>query len=313
MLTAKAATIQAMSVLRADPAEHESDTGRLRVDRFADPAESLEVVVIDGLEVCSDEETREPHRHEYHELIWARSGEGHHQLDGRKVPVEPATITLIGRGQVHVFERARDITGAAIRFSDEMLYAGPQSRSDPSWLLVGGGGRVVHVPADQIPALDAMIASLAAESDSPADECSADLQRHLLSVVLLWIERWFDAERAGCPELNDEALLLYRRFARVLERDFAGHHDVAHYADALTVPAAALSHALVQVSGRSTKELITGRVMVEAARLLRYTQRTMGEIAFLTGFSDPLYFSRAFKRAQGVAPSTYRERVQGRG
>ncbi|MGH2841459.1 MAG: helix-turn-helix domain-containing protein [Solirubrobacteraceae bacterium] len=46
--------------------------------------------------------------------------------------------------------------------------------------------------------------------------------------------------------------------------------------------------------------------------MLRYTARTMGEIAFLTGFSDPLYFSRAFKRHQGVAPSTYRERVQGR-
>ncbi|MDQ3677192.1 MAG: helix-turn-helix transcriptional regulator [Actinomycetota bacterium] len=78
------------------------------------------------------------------------------------------------------------------------------------------------------------------------------------------------------------------------------------------MPPAALSHALVQASGRSTKELVTDRVMVEAARLLRYTERTMGEIAYLTGFSDPLYFSRAFKRHQGIAPSVYRERVRGR-
>jgi len=295
-----------MSILRADP-----DAGRLTVDRFADPAESIDVVSIDGLEVCSDEVTREPHRHDYHELIWARTGEGHHLLDGRKVEVEPRTITLIGRGQVHVVERARGITGSAVRFSDELLHDAPSSRTDPSWLLAGSGGRVVHVPEDAIPAVEATIASLAAESDT-VDECTGDLERHLLSVLLLWIERWYDADRAGCPDTDDEALQLYRRFARVLERDHATHHDVAHYADALAVPPAALSQALVQVTGRSTKELITDRVMVEAARLLRYTERTMGEIAFLTGFSDPLYFSRAFKRHQGVAPSAYRERAQGR-
>jgi AraC family transcriptional activator of pobA len=302
-----------VSVLRAYPADLEGgDDGRLRVDSLADPDEAIEVVLIDGLEVCSDEAAREPHRHDYHELIWARTGEGHHQLDGRKVPVEPGTITLIGRGAVHVFERAHEITGAAIRFGDELLHAGPHSRSDPSWLLVGGGGgRVVHVPPEQMPALEAMIANLAAESDGAHDECSADLQRHLLSVVLLWIERWFDAQHAECPVAGDEAVQLYRRFARVLERDHAAHHEVAHYADALAVPASALSLALVQATGRSTKELITDRVMVEAARLLRYTERTMGEIAYLTGFSDPLYFSRAFKRHQGVAPSTYRDRVQG--
>ncbi|MGH2920188.1 MAG: helix-turn-helix domain-containing protein [Solirubrobacteraceae bacterium] len=302
-----------MSVLRADPTDLERDDGRLRVDRLADPAEALEVVLIDGLDVCSDEVAREPHRHDYHELIWARTGEGHHQLDGRRVPVEPRTITLIGRGQVHVFERAKAITGAAIRFGDELLHGGgAPSRADPSWLLVGGGGRVVHVPEDGVAGLDATVAGLAAESDGSGDECTADLQRHLLSVLLLWIERWYDAEHAGSCDAGDEALELYRRFARVLEQDYAAHHDVAHYADALAVPQAALSQALVQTSGRSTKELITDRVMVEAARLLRYTARTMGEIAFLTGFGDPLYFSRAFKRHQGVAPSTYRERVQGR-
>lgn len=301
-----------MSVLRADPADLEHDDGRLRVDRFADPAESIEVVVIDGLEVCSDEEQREPHRHDYHELIWTRTGQGHHQLDGRRVPVQARTITLIGRGSVHVFERAYEITGAAIRFGDELLRGAPSSREDPSWLLLGGGGRVVHVPEDEIPALDATIASLAAESTRALDEGTADLQRHLLSVVLLWIERWYDAEHADCPAAGDESLQLYRRFARVLERDFAAHHEVAHYADALAVPAAALSQALVQATGRSTKELITDRVMVEAGRLLRYTERTMGEIAYLTGFGDPLYFSRAFKRHHDVAPSTFRERVQGR-
>ena len=36
--------------------------------------------------------------------------------------------------------------------------------------------------------------------------------------------------------------------------------------------------------------------MLEAARLLRFTDLTVGEIAHRVGYDDPLYFSRAFKR-----------------
>ena len=74
-----------MSVLRAEPVSHSGPpNGRLTVDRLADP---LEVVTIDALDVgCEHELARAPHRHDYHELIWARTGSGHHSLDGRTVP-----------------------------------------------------------------------------------------------------------------------------------------------------------------------------------------------------------------------------------
>jgi AraC family transcriptional activator of pobA len=63
---------------------------------------------------------------------------------------------------------------------------------------------------------------------------------------------------------------------------------------------------LAHVTGRTTKQLITDRVMLEAARLLRFTDLTVGEVAFRAGFEDQLYFSRAFKRQYGQAPSAYR-------
>jgi AraC family transcriptional activator of pobA len=62
----------------------------------------------------------------------------------------------------------------------------------------------------------------------------------------------------------------------------------------------------VEASGRTTKELISDRVMLEASRLLLFSDLTIGEIAYRTGFRDQLYFSRAFKRNRGAAPSDYR-------
>ena len=299
-----------MSVPRAEPAsDFGPQNGRLTVDRLADP---VEVVTIDALDVgCEHELARKPHRHDYHELIRTRAGSGHHALDDRTVPVTPGTVTVIGRGQVHVFAHAEGVSGSAVRFGEQLLHAAGPGRADPSWLLAGCGGRVMRVPEDEVAALESTIAVLAAESARPVDERSADLQRHLLSVLLLWVERWYDAERSERPQPHDAAVQLYRRFARVLERDFATHHDAAHYADALTVPPAALSQALTQASGRSTKELVTDRVMIETARLLRFSDRSVSEIAYLTGFGDPLYFSRAFKRHHGAAPSAFRDSARG--
>lgn len=195
-----------------------------------------------------------------------RCGSGVHLVDGDPVDVAPGAVTLIGRGQVHTFERGAGLTGAVVRFSRR-----------------------------------------------PADERTPQLQHHLLSVMLLWVERWYDAVRIEHREPDDAQVELHRRFARLLEHDFARHHDAGHYADALAVPAAALSRALSEATGRTTKELILDRVMLEAARLLRYTDRTAGEVAHATGFADPLYFSRAFKRRFGESPMAYRDHVRGRG
>jgi AraC family transcriptional activator of pobA len=285
----------------------------LEVDRLPEPGQSLEVVIVrDGsFGADSDEGARRPHRHDYHELIWTRCGSGHHLIDGEVSEVRPNTLTLIGRGQVHVFESATAIYGAVVRFGDELL-AGDPGRGNPGWLLGRRESRSLEAPASDVPRLEAMIEALAAETHRPADVCSADLERHLLSVLLLWVERWYDATRTLMREPDDADVQLYRRFVDVLERDFARDHDVGHYADELRVPAPALSRALAQVTGRATKQQITDRVMLEAARLLRFTDLTVGEIAFRVGLGDQLYFSRAFKRHYGESPVAYRERARGR-
>jgi AraC family transcriptional activator of pobA len=283
----------------------------LAVDRMTG---SLQVVLLENATFGTDapQGVREPHRHDYHELIWTRRGEGEHSIDGQPSAVRPGTVTLIGRGQVHVFERARDLSGAVVRFGPQLLHEGG-SRSDPGWLLGSRGARTVEVPPSELAALEATIASLAAESRRPLDASGLDVQRHLLSVLLLWVERWYDATRTERRDDDDTDLQLYRRFDGVLERDFARHHDAGHYADALAVPPAQLSRALAHVTGKATKQLVTDRVMLEAARLLGFTDLTVGEVAFRTGFEDQLYFSRAFKRHHGEAPMTYRARVRGLG
>ncbi|MCW2985477.1 MAG: cupin protein [Conexibacter sp.] len=262
--------------------------------------------MLDGFRV-GEGPIREPHRHDYHELMWLRAGSGVQLVDGEELDIVPGTVTVIARGQVHQFRHAEGLHGALLRISDAALTGGE------GWLLGGrgGGARVIAVPPGERARFEAALGALHAETTRPPDPFAPDLVRHLTSTVLLWLERWHAASRTERPAPDDADVALHRRFAEVLERDFAAHHDVAHYADALALPAAALSRALVAVTGRATKELIVERVMVEAMRLLRFTDATVGEVAFRVGYGDQLYFSRAFKRYAGRAPQAYRTEVHG--
>ena len=276
----------------------------LPLDALPDPGDPIEVRTLAGFSV---KQPRDPHRHDYHELIWVRSGTGRHSIDGIEQPVRPSSITLIGRGQVHVFEQARDLRGGIVRFTEAAVLG-----SAPVWLLAGRGGRTIAVPPGEADTLDALITALERESASPPDVRTPQLQRHLLSALLLMVERWVDAGRIEHPDPDDAEQQLHRRFTELLERDFARHHDAAHYATALGVPPAALSRALSQVTGHGTKELVGERVMLEAARLLRFTDLAVQQVAQAVGFPDPLYFSRAFKRRTGDSPQAYRDRVRGK-
>ena len=282
----------------------------LTVDRLADPGEPAQVVWLDGMEV-RPADRREPHRHDYHELIWIRSGSGRHLIDGAPLPIEENTVTIIGRGQVHVFEEGEDLHGAILRLRDELL-PGDAKRLPAAWLLSGRCGRSMPVPPERADQLEALLRALDDELKRPAGPESSQLLGHLISVVLLWLERWYDASQDDHPDPDEAQVKLLRRFVRVLERDYAGHHDAAHYADELRVPPATLSRALTQVTGRGTKELVLDRVMSEAARLLRFTDQNVQQVAQRVGYDDPLYFSRAFKRHFGDSPMAYRAHARGR-
>jgi AraC family transcriptional activator of pobA len=280
---------------------------------MASPEASLEVEVLADQAYPEDSEcgSRRPHRHAYHELIWTRRGTGSHLIDGERSAIGPQQLTVIGRGQVHVFERAAGLDGAIVRFGDEVLHVEAVARANPSWIVGFKGPHSVLVPDDAVAHLDALVRALAQEERLPLDSRSIDVERHLLCTLLLWVERWHESRRTAHAAADDAAKQLYDRFVEVLERDYARKRGAREYADELGVPQAVLSRALADVTGRRTKELITDRRMLEAVRILRFTDRPIGEAATRAGFDDQLYFSRSFKQYHGKTPTEYRTQMRG--
>jgi AraC family transcriptional activator of pobA len=277
-----------------------SDMAELTVDDLPAEADALEAHSLD-LETIDSGDVREPHRHAYHELIWVRDGSGRHLIDGDPVEFGPRTLTLIAKGQVHQFERADRVSGVVVRFDDEWL-AGSRR-----WLFSGGSCSELRVPEADAPRFDALLDLLREEVERPPEPESTELRSHLLSAALLWAQRWREAELEDGGATSAD-VHLHRAFLEALERDFTTSHEARHFASELGVTTGTLSRTLTKLTGRTTKQLILERVLLEAARLLRFSDLSIKEIAARLGFSDQFAFSKAFKRQRGESPLDFRGR-----
>ncbi len=103
-------------------------------------------------------------------------------------------------------------------------------------------------------------------------------------------------------------------FTELLERQFPiespGQRVKLRSADAfagqLAVHVNHLNRALKEVTGKTTTQLIAGRLVREAHALLKHTAWNIAEISYCLGFEEPAHFSNFFRKHLGVAPSTVR-------
>lgn len=78
------------------------------------------------------------------------------------------------------------------------------------------------------------------------------------------------------------------------------------YAARLAVHVNHLNKVLKENTGRTTTEIISGRVAQEAKLLLRQTNWTISEISDSLGFAEVAHFSNFFKRQTTVSPVAFR-------
>lgn len=103
-------------------------------------------------------------------------------------------------------------------------------------------------------------------------------------------------------------------FIELLERQFPIESDAqviqlkspVDFASVLGIHINHLNKVLKETTGKSTTEIVNGRIAEEAKILLKQTQRNVSEIAFALGFDEVAHFSNFFKKHTTFSPLKYR-------
>lgn len=135
------------------------------------------------------------------------------------------------------------------------------------------------------------------------------LVRHLLDALLVYVLRGW-ASRQGCERgwlsaLDDPSI------ARAIERmhaEPAAAWTVESLAKVARLSRATFARRFVARLGEPPLEYLTRWRMTLAARLLIDGGASVSEVAGQVGYTSEFAFSRAFKRARGMAPAVFRRR-----
>ena len=71
-----------------------------------------------------------------------------------------------------------------------------------------------------------------------------------------------------------------------------------------------LCHAFKRQTGTSVAKFITSRRIYMAKKMLKDSFATITDIGYECGFSDSAYFTKMFRRAEGISPGVYRSRMR---
>lgn len=131
--------------------------------------------------------------------------------------------------------------------------------------------------------------------------------QHTLAVVLYIIhDSVIRHKQVKSISFQNRQCELFAEFFRLLTNNYRRERSVAYYAEQIRLTPSYLSRVTKEVSGRSAAEWIDYFVIAEMKYLLRYTNRSVQQIAYDMNFPNQSFFGKYFKNHAGCSPTTYR-------
>jgi len=142
---------------------------------------------------------------------------------------------------------------------------------------------------------------------------SDNIQNEVLLVLLkrfiIYVTNLAKSGYAPVRKMQEEKFHTIRKFNLLVEAYFKSEHSVSFYAQQLCKSPKTLSNLFAAYNHKSPSQVIQERVLIEAKRLLSYTDRPVKQITFELGFEDVSYFSNFFKKHTQSSPLDFRNNI----
>jgi len=172
----------------------------------------------------------------------------------------------------------------------------------------------LHLSPKEEKQIESIVENVDMEYQNNQDEFSKEIIISQLSTLLKYANRFYERQFLNRKELS---IALLERFNQQLEEYFDsgqlqvnGIPSIEQIASRLSVSQRYLSDTLKKETGKTSTEHLQLYLIDEAKNILLDPQKTVSEVAYELGFEYPPYFSRLFKKKEGISPTEYREKYR---
>ncbi|HVI44118.1 MAG TPA: helix-turn-helix transcriptional regulator [Chitinophaga sp.] len=265
------------------------------------PAENFIIRDIGTLLAGRALQSEELHRHAFYYVIALEKGQGRHDIDLASYKVDDHSVFFLRPGQMHRMELEEGCSGYIMQFRTDFFYPHDQVAGD----LLRKAGTVNHYQPDAgrmrrlLDTLAGMLHEFSGKQERYLDAIRADMNIFLIELI-----------RYGNNKPVDNASLYMQErletFLELLEKHVHIHKQVSHYAAMMNLSAYQLNAVTRALLGKTSSDLITESIILEAKRYLLATSNQVNQIADYLGYEDVSYFIRFFRKHTGHTPDAFR-------
>lgn len=256
--------------------------------------------------------TDRPHRHSYYEVCLFMNGAGKHEIDFNTYPILSNSVHFLSPGQVHRIFRDKDYHGYLIVFSSEFFPLGASRQENPLFYFPFFNNPtllpVLDLDGQAFDEILLLVRQMKKESDLE-QQSTSEILRAYLQLLLLKCKRHYMWKFAEKQNISTPYFAQVQQFNMLVEKKFMEHLLIQDYAELLGMSPATLNRAVKKIIGKTAAEIIVDRLILQAKRLLIYTDLSNKEIAFSLNYADPSYFTRTFKKKTGKSPSQFKKEL----
>ncbi|MBK7602647.1 MAG: helix-turn-helix domain-containing protein [Saprospiraceae bacterium] len=247
-----------------------------------------------------------PHRTNFYHVFLFDNCQPTHYVDFEKIKIQPYSLLFIDKDRVHQFDQLLNYEGRILIFTEDFFSDSKFLRSS---ILFNDLSKQATIKLNQksLQLFIRLCDNITEELNLPDDDTKHFILKNHLHNFLLLAER--EKRKQGFGDLKKGADLDYTLLFRdLLETNFTKLKAVNDYSSQLFISEKRLGQATSKVLGKTPKEIINERILLEAKRFLVYSHLTIKEIGQDLGFEDPAYFVRYFKKNTETTPVEFREK-----
>jgi len=169
---------------------------------------------------------------------------------------------------------------------------------------------ILELSEEECGTLRDYIALIAKELRHPETFYTQEIANQLLTALYYKVgdvlQHYLSTHPEAAAPVRDRAENYFRQFTQLLGEHYRRERSVGYYANQLCITPKYLSSLIKRISGRSVSEWIDSFVILEAKALLKYSDKSIQEIAYYLNFPNQSFFGSYFKRITGMSPSQYK-------